>query len=114
MLRHRKRLMRKRSRRSEALAFLGLARRAGAVVKGTEATRRALRAGEVRLVVLAEDGSKTQRGKILPLAEANGVPWVRLGTMDELGAALGAGPLAATGVTEGRFAGEIRKRLGRE
>jgi ribosomal protein L7Ae-like RNA K-turn-binding protein len=114
MFRRRRRLMREKSRRSEALAFLGLARRAGAVVKGTDATRRALRAGEVRLVVLAEDGSEKQREKVVPLAVAKGIPWVQLGTMDELGAALGAGPLAATGVTERQFAGEIRKRSGRE
>ena len=110
----RMRKMKSRSRKAEALAFLGLAQRAGAVVKGTEGTRHALRKDEVSLLILAEDGSRTQREKILPLAEARGIPWEILGSMDELGAALGSGPLAALAVTRRRFSREIRKRLGRE
>jgi len=106
--------MKGRSRRSEALAFLGLAQRAGAVAKGTDATRRALRNGDARLLVFATDGSETQRGKVLPLAMARGIPWVLLGSMNELGAALGAGPVAAVAVLRTRFAEEIRKRLGPE
>jgi ribosomal protein L7Ae-like RNA K-turn-binding protein len=106
--------MKGRSRRSEALALLGLAQRAGAVVKGTEATRSALRRGMARLVVLAADGSEAQQEKVLPLATARGVPWVRMGSMDELGGALGTGPLATLAVTGSRFAGEIRNRIGSE
>lgn len=101
-----------RSRRSEALALLGLAQRAGAVVKGTDATRNAIRRGIAHLVVLAADGSRSQQDKVLPLAQSRGVPWVRLGSMGELGGALGTGPLAAVAVTGSRIAGEIRKRVG--
>ena len=104
----------RRSRLAEALALLGLAQRAGAVVKGTEATRQALRRGEARLVLLAEDGSEAQRLKVLPLAEARGVPWETLGGMDELGAALGSGPLAAVAVTRSTFVKELVGRLGRD
>ena len=100
-----------KSRRAEALALLGIAQRAGAVVKGTDATRRALRKGEVWLVVLAEDGSETQRGKVLPLAGARGVPWRTLGDRVELGAAVGSGPLTAVGVTGPGFAKELQERL---
>jgi len=39
---------------------------------------------------------------------------VRMGSMDELGGALGTGPLAALAVTGSRFAGEIRNRIGSE
>ena len=104
----------KRSRRAEALALLGLARRAGAVVKGTEATRQVLRRGEARLVLLAEDGSDSQRGKILPLARARGVPLGTLGSRVELGAAVGSGPLAAVAVTRSGFAKQLQERLGRD
>jgi ribosomal protein L7Ae-like RNA K-turn-binding protein len=108
----RKRTMKSRSRKAEALALLGLAQRAGALVKGTDGTRHALRKNEVRLLILAEDGSSTQRRKILPLAEARGVPWDTLGSMNELGAAVGSGPLAAVALTQRKFSEEIRKRLG--
>jgi ribosomal protein L7Ae-like RNA K-turn-binding protein len=104
----------KRSRTAEALALLGLAQRAGAVVKGTEATRQALRRGEARLVLVAGDGSEGQKGKVLPLAEARGVPVETLGSQDELGAAVGSGPLAAAAVTRSSFAKQVRGRLGRD
>jgi ribosomal protein L7Ae-like RNA K-turn-binding protein len=95
------------SRRAEALALLGLAQRAGAVVKGTQATRLALRRGEARLVILAEDGSRTQLDKVLPLAEARGVSCVSLGDRAALGAALGSGPLTAVAVIRAGFGKKI-------
>ena len=104
----------RRSRRAEALALLGLARRAGAVVKGTEATREALRRGEALLVLVAEDGSDAQTQKILPLAEAREVPVEVLGPRNELGGAVGSGPLTAMAVTQSSFAEQVRVRLGRE
>ena len=106
--------MEKRNRRPEALALLGLAQRAGAVVRGTDAARAALKRGEARLLILATDGSEAQQEKVLPLALARGVRPVRLGSMDELGKALGTAPVAAVAVTGHGFAGEIRKRSGRE
>jgi ribosomal protein L7Ae-like RNA K-turn-binding protein len=99
--------------KTEALALLGLAQRAGAVAAGTDATRDAVRKGKARLVVLAEDGSEVQRAKVLPLLLERGVPHGTLGSMVEVGGALGRGPVAALAVTERGFAGEIRKRLGR-
>jgi ribosomal protein L7Ae-like RNA K-turn-binding protein len=102
------------SRRAKALALLGIAQRAGAVVKGTDATRRALRKGDVRLVVLAEDGSRTQQDKVLPLARNRAVPWKILGDRAELGTAVGSGPLAVVGVTQPSFANELQEQLGRD
>lgn len=106
--------MKETSRKAEALALLGLAQRAGAVVKGTDGVRKSLRRNEVILLVLAEDGSPTQREKILPLAEAKGVPWEPLGSMNELGGAVGSGPLAALALTRREFSEEIMARMGRE
>ena len=102
------------SRRAKALALLGLAQRAGAVVKGTEATRQALRRGEARLILVAGDGSDGQKGKVLPLADARGVPVATLGSQEELGAALGSGALAAVAVTRSSFAKQVAERLGRD
>jgi ribosomal protein L7Ae-like RNA K-turn-binding protein len=102
------------SRRAEALALLGLAQRAGAVVKGTQATRRSIRAGEVRLIVVAEDGSETQTKKVLPLARSQGVPWRSLGGRGDLGKAVGSGPLTMVGVTDPAFAKAFQERVGRD
>lgn len=106
------RMKKSRSAKSEALAFLGIAQRAGALVKGNDAVRQALRRREVSFLILAEDGSETQKKKLIPLAEARGVPRKSFGSMNELGAALGHGPVAAVGVMESRLAGELKKRLG--
>jgi len=103
-----------KSRRAKALALLGIAQRAGAVVKGTDATRRALRKGEARLVVLAEDGSETQLKKVLPLARNRGVPSKIVGDRAELGAAVGSGPLTVVGVTQPSFAKGLLEQLGQD
>lgn len=101
-----------KSLRSDVLGFLGLASRAGAVVKGIEGTRRALRAREAKLVILAQDGSETQRTKVDPLAAASGVPQRVFGTRADLGAALGGAPVTAIAVTGRRFAEELLERIG--
>ena len=113
-LRRRKVKTVRRSRKAEALALLGLAQRAGAVVKGTEAVRQSLRNGDARLLVLAEGGSRGQRGKVLPLAEAREVPRIVLGNQEELGAALGSGPLTAVAVTRKGFAQQLQEKMGRD
>lgn len=102
-----------KSRRAEALALLGIARRAGAVVKGTDAVRRAVRSGEARLVVVAEDGSETQIRKVVPLLRARDVPWGKLGTKLELGAAVGSGSLTMVAVTAASFAKQLGERIRR-
>ena len=102
------------SRRAEALALLGLAQRAGAVVKGTDGVRQAIRRGEVRLVLFAEDGSRTQQEKVRPLARARGVRCATLADRGDLGAAVGSGPLAAVAVTRSSFAEELEVLLGRD
>lgn len=63
---------------------------------------------------MAEDGSETQLEKVLPLAEARQVPWRTAGGQEELGAAVGSGPLTVVGVTEPGFATGILERLRRE
>lgn len=100
------------SRRAEALALLGLAQRAGAVVKGTQATRLALRRGDAKLVILAEDGARVQLDKVVPLAQARGVPCTSLGDQATLGAAIGSGPLTAVAVTRSGFGKKIRTLSG--
>ena len=57
--------MKKRHRVPEALQILGLARRAGAVASGTDATRRSIRQGDARLVLMAEDASPARLGHAL-------------------------------------------------
>lgn len=104
----------RKSGKAEALSLLGLARRAGSVVKGTELTRRALRNGEVCLVLLAEDASRSQLEKVLGLLRHGSVPYRMVEDQAGLGAAVGSGPLSAVAVTRASFAEQIARRLDRD
>lgn len=96
----------------EALRLLGLARRAGAVVSGTEATRRALRRGVARLVLMASDASSTQLHKVRSALRNRPIPRAILGDRVTLGGAVGQGAVSAVAVTTESFAEELRRSLG--
>jgi ribosomal protein L7Ae-like RNA K-turn-binding protein len=94
-----------------ALALLGMATRAGAVVPGTERVREAARSGSLRFAVIAADASGNSRGKLLPLLDARGIPYVIRFERAELGMATGRAPLGAVGVTDGALADRLQALL---
>jgi ribosomal protein L7Ae-like RNA K-turn-binding protein len=96
---------------AEALGLLGLARRAGAVFRGVDATRRAIASGEVGLVLLAADASETQLRKVESLVRHRGVPARWVSGKDALGRALGREPLSVAGVEVGSFAEQLLARV---
>lgn len=102
----------KERRRAEALRLLGLARRAGAVVPGTDAARRSVLVGEARLVLMAGDASSVQLDKIRQALKNRPIPQGTLGDRATLGAAVGHAPVSAVAITTASFAEELRMRLG--
>ena len=94
------------------MQLLGLARRAGAVAPGTEATRQAVRSGEARLVLLAGDASPGQLDKIRRTLSERSIRSARLGDRDTLGAAVGLAPLSAVAVTDASLADRVVAELG--
>ncbi len=96
---------------AEALRLLGLARRAGAVVVGTEATRRAVRQGEARLVLMAGDASSVQLDKVRSALRNRPIPRAILGDRATLGGAVGGTEAAAVAVTAESFAEQLRAKL---
>jgi ribosomal protein L7Ae-like RNA K-turn-binding protein len=94
----------------EDLSFLGLAHRAGAVERGTEAARQALRNGEAFLVLIARDASEKQKEKVLKPLRGKGVPYLEIADREALGMAVGRGPLTALAVTDASFASEMERR----
>jgi ribosomal protein L7Ae-like RNA K-turn-binding protein len=93
------------------LALLGMATRAGSLVPGTDRVREAARGGSLRLVILAGDASDNSRGKLLPLLDATGVPYVIRFDRNELGAATGRPPLSAVGVVDSALADRLQQLL---
>ena len=93
------------------LSLVGLAHRAGAVARGIDATRRALRRKEAKLVLIAGDASATQVEKIVGLLRHGDVPYERLSDREGLGAALGSAALSAIAVNDASFAEQVLRRL---
>ncbi len=96
---------------AEVRGVLGLAARAGAVVYGTDLTRRAIRRGALGIVLLADDAAGPQAQKVERIARARGIPVARFPERADLGEALGKGRLTAVGVRKGPFADTLRDRL---
>lgn len=96
---------------ADALGLLGLAHRAGALLRGVDATRRGLDTGEVELVILAADGSEGQLDKVRGILEHRDVPLRWVSGRTALGQALGQAALSAVGVKDHSFAEQLLKRL---
>lgn len=85
---------------SALLRLLGLGRRAGGLVIGTDAVRRALQAGSLQCVVLASDASDRTRDKVVRLARGTQVPLVTGPDAAAIGIQLGKPPVMAVGVRD--------------
>lgn len=103
--------METRTKRTDVLGILGLARRAGSVVTGTGAVRDAVRADTARFVLLAGDAAPGQVGKVANLLRHRTVPWTTWGTREELGRAVGAAPLSAIAIMNDGFARRLHQEL---
>lgn len=89
------------------LSLLGLAARARALTLGTDMVRGAAREGRLAGAILAADASPTQARKLVPLLQARGIPFAVCSGQDELGAALGRGPVSAVGLNDPSFARRV-------
>lgn len=87
------------------MALLGLARRGGHAVIGTDAVLGAARASRLRAVVIACDASENARDRIrIALARAPSIPGPE---RTALGAAVGRAPVAVVGVTDAAIAARL-------
>ena len=87
---------------------LGLAQKAGKVVSGDFAVRGALKAGTVKLLVVATDTAPNSKKELCYLASQAGVPVVELLTRWELGSAIGKGQRAAAPIIDSSFASMLQ------
>ncbi|MDP6460563.1 MAG: L7Ae/L30e/S12e/Gadd45 family ribosomal protein [Gemmatimonadota bacterium] len=89
--------------------LLGLAMKARMLAVGSRETREGLRRGEVRLVLLAEDGSPRDGERLRRIAAEGKVPVLRGGSRLELGGTLGRGAVAVVGVKDANLAKAVRR-----
>lgn len=96
---------------TDALGLLGIAQRAGAVIQGVDGVRRAVKAGEVELVIVAEDGAEGQVGKVLGLLRHHPVPQRWVSGRVVLGRAVGTAALSVVGIRNRSFAEPLQRAL---
>lgn len=103
---------------ARALSLLGLARRAGDLALGFDASKLALKAGKPAWRIEASDGALDGRGKLDRLCEAawGNVPVAACFSAEQLGLALGRGPVVHAVLNEGShsrsFGVNLRKLSG--
>lgn len=101
----------KRMKTEEIRGLLGLARRARNLAIGSRETRAGLQRGQVRLVLLAADGSPRDRERLQRLAGETGTPVRVVGSREELGRAVGRDAVSVVGVTDRNVAAGLLGRL---
>lgn len=89
--------------------LVGLARRAGKLVIGSDAVEKALRQRKVLALICAEDASLLTIGKLQRTSSADEVPFFHLFSRDELGRLTGRETLAVLGVIDQSFADAIKR-----
>jgi ribosomal protein L7Ae-like RNA K-turn-binding protein len=90
--------------KNRMLSYLGLAMRSGKLVTGEEKVLAAIRSGEAKLVVLAEDASANARKKYIDKCSYYRIPLIECGTRCELGRCIGKESRVAVAVLDRGFA----------
>jgi len=95
----------------KVLNLLHMARKAGSVIFGFDACKRSCFQGSARLLILADDLSKTQKNEMIKVAEAYNVKWAELGTKEIFGEAFKTRDLGIISVEDANFVKGIKKWL---
>ena len=96
------------------LSFIGLMKRAGALIPGADGIYDAARAGSlIRLILLASDAGPNTKKGLMNAREECGAPMIQLeATKAQLGAILGQKECAAAAITDTGFAKALCEKLG--
>lgn len=101
----------KNSQTPKALSRLGMAMRAGKLVTGDEAVMQAIRGGQAKLVLIAEDASDNSYKKYSDKCAHYGVNVVRRFSRWEIGYSIGKADRVAVAVTDEGMAAWIGQEL---
>lgn len=84
--------------------LLGMCRKAGRLVSGSEMVEAAIKSKEAVLIIIAEDIGDSMLKKFSDKAEFYNVNTVRFGSKDLIGQSIGKGPRSAVAITDKGFA----------
>lgn len=101
---------------SKFLSMLGLSRRAGSSIIGTDLVTKALPSGKVKLVIYATDSSNNTEKKITDKCKFYGVECVKsIYTSDELSHAVGKlSSVCVIGISDENFSKELFSLISKE
>ena len=91
--------------------LLGMAQRAGKTASGEFAIQKAIAAGKVKALIVAEDASERFRETMMKEAAAKSIPVYTRLTKDELGRCLGKEYRAAAALLDEGFAKALGEKL---
>ena len=91
------------------LGLIGLCRRAGKLIFGSEACLEAVERKKVKLILVAEDAASKTKENFIYFCEKNKIPIVQFGRIDEISKAIGKDNKAVIGIKEKNLADEIVK-----
>ena len=103
--------MREGSNPGRILGTLGLAMKAGKLVSGEFMTERAIRDGDARLVVVAQDASPGTKKKFTDSCTFYRVPILFTADKETLGRAVGKHERASLAVTDEGLAASVRNNI---
>ena len=96
---------------NKLLNLIGLATNGGNAVAGAFLTERAVKSGEARLVIVAEDASDRSAHDFASMCEYYETPCIRFGTQETLGRYAGKERRTAVAITDEGLARAIWKRF---
>lgn len=96
---------------NKILSYISLAMKSGNVASGEFLTEKAVKEGNARLVVVAEDASANTKKMFANMCEYYHVPIVEYGSKDNLGHAMGKQFRASMAVLDDGFAKMIKENV---
>lgn len=94
---------------NKILGLLGLAMRARKIAFGADSVENQIEKRKVYLAIIAEDSSKRTKEKFEKLCNANNIPIIIKGNIEELSKAIGKNNKAIIGIEDINIANEIIK-----
>ena len=102
----------KNTQQNKLLCAIGLARKAGKTLLGTDVVCESMKAGTLLFAVVSEHASENTKRRISEYAAQYGVKTVFVNeSTEDLGAAVGKRPLACIGITDENFMKLIDRNL---
>lgn len=95
--------------KSKFLSNLGLAMRAGKLVTGDEGVMAAVKSGDAKLVIIAEDAAANTSKKMSDKCSTYHVPVLVYGSREQLGMSIGKADRVVIAVTDKGFAQMLEK-----